>query len=770
MGTPVCTYRLQINAEFDLDAARAQLDYLGRLGIDWIYLSPLLRSAPGSAHGYDVVDTSVVDESRGGRPALEALAGAAHAAGMGVLVDIVPNHMGVDPPEANSWWWDVLANGRNSRFADHFDIDWAAGAGKLRIPVLGDEPDPEIVVEDGVLRYHQHRFPLAQADDTPMPVDEVHARQHYELVNWRRADTDLNYRRFFAVNSLAGVRVEERAVFDDSHAEISRWVREGLVDGLRVDHPDGLADPRRYLDELADFTGVDYVVVEKILVGREQLPQEWATHGTTGYDALADLDRVLIDPAGEAELTAIDAELRGGDQAPAWDELVHAGKRGVADGILQSEVQRLRRQLTATVDGDDDLLADGLAELLAAFPVYRSYLPGGAHQLDLAAELARRRRPDLATTIEQLHAVLSQPSHPAAIRFQQTSGMVMAKGVEDCAFYRFNRLGTLTEVGGDPSEWSIDVAEFHRRQQRRHMTHPHTLTALTTHDTKRSEDTRARITVLAEIASEWRSALERLRERAPLGDGPLAELLWQSIIGSWPAEPERLRGYAEKASREAGTSTSWSQPDPAFESAMHRMIDAAVGDAEVRAEVERLVERVRMPGWINSLSAKLLQITGPGVPDVYQGTELWDHSLVDPDNRRPVDFERRRAMLAALDEALPGIDESGAAKLLVTSRALRLRRDRPELFTTYMPVWAEGPAAHHAIAVDRGGAIAVATRLPVGLERHGGWGDTVIDLGAGQFEEVLTGRQLDGGVLPLAGLLDRYPVALLVRSDGERLA
>ena len=764
MRPPVSTYRLQIHAGFDLDSARSVIDYVGRLGADWIYLSPLLEAAPGSTHGYDVVDHATVDRARGGEQAFRRLADAAHAAGLGVLVDIVPNHMGVEPPASNAMWWDVLARGPGSAMASAFDIDWDAGGGKLRIPVLGDEAEPMLRVEGSELRYHEHRFPLAgsDGDGEAMPgrarsAADVHAAQHYELVNWRRADTDLNYRRFFAVNSLAGVRVEDRHVFERSHAEIGRWVHDGLADGLRVDHPDGLADPARYLDELAEFTGVEYVVVEKILVGRERMPPGWAAAGTTGYDALADIDRVLIDPCGETELS--------GEPPLDWEELIHTTKRAVADGILQSEVRRLARELVAGGLDDGAALTDGLAELLACFPVYRSYLPYGAEQLDSAAERARRWRPDLAATLGHLQKALSDPSNPAAIRFQQTSGMVMAKGVEDCAFYRFNRLGSLTEVGGDPSEFAISVDEFHRRQQRRHVEHPHGLTALTTHDTKRSEDTRARISVLAEIAGEWRATLARLTSLIPLPDPPLAQLLWQAIVGSWPASSERLHAYAAKAAREAGTSTTWADPDHEFEMAMHRMIDHALTQPEAVRTIEQQVAAIRDPGWSNSLSAKLLQLTGPGVPDVYQGTELWDMSLVDPDNRRPVDFDQRRSMLLGLGTSLPPVDATGAAKLLVTTRALRVRRDNPHLFSDYAPLDPRGDAAAHAIAVDRGGVVAVATRLPMTLQRTGGWRDTALDVGRRPRIDVITGRRVEGGTIAIAELLDTYPVALLAPVD-----
>lgn len=765
---PTSTYRVQVHADFDLDAVAGIVDHLADLGVDWVYLSPLLAAEPGSNHGYDVIDHHVVDAARGGRDALVRLADAAHARGLGVVVDIVPNHVGVATPVLNEWWWDVLQHGETSSHAAAFDVDWPAGDGRLRLPVLGDDGATALRVEDGELRYHELRLPLApgSADDGAAPA-VVHGRQHYELVHWRRADRDLNYRRFFGITTLAGIRVELPDVFAASHGEITSWVREGLVDGLRVDHPDGLADPGGYLARLAAAVGGAPVWVEKILEGDEPLPAHWATAGTTGYDALATFDRVFVDPAAGRVLDALDAEVRGG-VAPLWAELVHDGKRAVADGTLGSEVRRLVRDLhrDGLVErGDDDVVIDAVAELLACFPVYRSYLPLGRAHLEHAAADARRRRPELAGTIDELHALLADPQTQSAQRFQQTSGMVMAKGVEDSAFYRFTRLGTLSEVGAEPSELAVDQAELHRRNATRQASWPGALTALTTHDTKRSEDTRARITALTEIPEQWADAVRRLRRLASLDDGPLELLLWQAIVGAWPASRERLHDYATKAAREAGTSTTWTDPDEAFEARMHALVDAVFDDAEVRAVVDELVDATREAGWSNGLGLKLLQLTSPGVPDVYQGSERWCTSLVDPDNRRPVDFDAGRTLLARLDGGwLPPIDDSGAAKLLVTSRALRLRRDRPELFTSYRPMEVVGRNAEHALSFDRGGAVTVLTVRPLGLVAHGGWADTAIVLDGGTWRDVISGVVHDDGTMRLADLLASYPVALLVRA------
>ncbi|MCU1597836.1 MAG: treY [Glaciihabitans sp.] len=776
MAVPSSTYRLQIRKQFPLDAAVDITGYLHDLGVDWVYLSPLLRATTGSDHGYDVVDHSLVDPARGGREALDRMSAAAHGRGMGILLDIVPNHMGVALPQENSWWWDVLANGQDSRYAEAFDIDWEFGAGKLRIPVLGGsieealEADELSIVGDE-LHYFNNRYPLApgSADDGATP-DVVVGRQHYELVNWRREDAELNYRRFFGVSSLAGIRVEIPWVFEESHVEIVRWVRDGIADGIRVDHPDGLRDPGGYLDALATATGGTEVWVEKILEGDEKLPAYWATAGTTGYDALGDLDRVLVDPEGRMALDALDTRLRGRAQPIDWATLIHGTKRSIADGILRSEVLRLEREVLSLPDLPDlpdelveGAVADTLAELLACFPVYRSYLPVGEEHLVEAARLARQHRPELIPTIDALLPLLADAAQPVALRFQQTSGMVMAKGVEDTAFYRYSRLSSLTEVGSDPAEFSIGVDVFHQRQLDRQASSPASLTTLTTHDTKRGEDTRARISVLAEIPEQWEETLGQLRELAPLDDGELENLLWESIVGAWPASRERLHDYAEKAAREAGSSTHWTDPNHDFETRMHALVDSVFDDQQVASIIDGFVERIAQAGWSNSLTAKLIQLTAPGVPDVYQGSELWETSLVDPDNRRTVDFDIRRLYLAAVDAgAHPPIDESGAVKLLVTTRALRLRRDRPELFTRYAPLPALGDAERHVVAFDRGGAVAVGTRLPLGLEARGGWGDTVVVLPGHPLVDVISDRRFDGGPLALGDLLAAYPVALLV--------
>jgi (1->4)-alpha-D-glucan 1-alpha-D-glucosylmutase len=747
---PGATYRVQISPSFDLRQTAAIAPYLADLGVTHLYSSPLLQANPGSQHGYDVVDHSRTNIELGGAEARRALTGSLHAHGLGLVLDIVPNHMGVAEAAVNRWWWDVLMLGPQSAYARYFDIDWSRG--RLLLPVLGDGPDElhQLRVEEGELRYYDHRFPLAVGTGDGSPR-YVHDHQHYELVSWRRGDAELNYRRFFAVSTLAGLRVEEPEVFAASHREVLNWVADGEVDALRVDHPDGLADPTEYLVRLAAAVPNRWIVVEKITETGEDLPTGWPVAGTTGYDALPIVDGVFVDPAAQQAFDDLQTELAG--PQPAWPDLVHDCKLDVATGMFHAELHRLGR--LAEIPGAEP----ALAELLACFPVYRSYFPhAGAEHLETAVTQAKQRRPDLAATIDALVERLTKPGDELAIRFAQQSGAVMAKGVEDTAYYRYTRFVAGNEVGGDPGRFGLPVADFHRTLQHRQDRYPAGMTTLSTHDTKRSEDVRARLAVLSEVPDAWRETVLRWNTSAPLPDGAFAHLLWQTVVGAWPIEPERLRAYLQKAAREARTSTSWNDPNAEFEDAVNSVVDRIYGD--LHGEIADFAERITPFGWSNSLSAKLIQLTMPGIPDVYQGSELWDYSLVDPDNRRPVDFAHRAAVLAEIGDTTPPVDASGTAKLLVTATALRLRRDTPGRFTEYRPLAAEGPAAAHVLAFDRGGAITVATRLPATLADSGGWRDTSLALPAGDWVDVLTGHRAARSV---GEMLDRYPVALLAR-------
>jgi (1->4)-alpha-D-glucan 1-alpha-D-glucosylmutase len=758
MMSPASTYRLQLGPGLTFADAVAVVPYLATLGIGAVYTAPMLAAMPGSAHGYDVADPSRVSEVLGAEPGRCALVAAVRMHGLALVVDIVPNHLGVADPQANPAWWDLLRHGPSSRFARWFDITgWP-----LRLPVLADSAEAldDLRVDGDVLRYHERAFPLAPGTASGSPR-QVHEAQHYRLVSWR---ADVGYRRFFAVSELAAVRVEDPEVFAATHGEVLRWIAKGDVDGLRVDHPDGLTDPAGYLRRLHEHASDAWIVVEKILEPGEELPRSWPVAGSTGYDALAEIDGVLVDPAGEATFTALDTELTG--VQTDWAQLVHDCKRDVATGMLGSELRRLAALVPAVGDIGD--VTDALAEVLACFPVYRSYLPDyGVEYLDQALATAQHRRPDLAATLESLLPLLRDPSDELAVRFQQTSGAVMAKAVEDTAYYRWTRFVALNEVGGDPARFGLDLDAFHAAAAHREVLAPRGMTTLSTHDTKRSADVRARLAVLSELPGWWADAVReftRLAQAAgaSVPDPALGHLLWQTLVGAWPLPPERLHAYLDKAMREARTRTSWTDPDEPFESAMHAVADAALHDPALRSAVATVTARVIPPGRSNSLSAVLVQLAMPGVPDTYQGGELWDLSLVDPDNRRPVDFTARADLLARIDRGwLPDVDDSGAAKLLVVSRALRARRDHPERFTGYTPLRATGPAAPHAVAFARTGVVAAATRLPVGLAAHGGWGETVLSLPEGSWTDAFTGFSTSSHV-PLANLLTRYPVALLL--------
>jgi (1->4)-alpha-D-glucan 1-alpha-D-glucosylmutase len=750
---------VQVRPAFDLDATAGLAGYLADLGVTHLYSAPLLTAAPGSAHGYDVVDPRAVNPALGGEAGRRRLVRALREAGLGLVVDIVPNHAGVAVPVANPAWWDVLRRGRSSPYAAWFDIDWSRT--RLLLPVLADTPDAldDLKLVDGELRYHEHRYPVADGTDGGSPC-AVHDRQHYELVSWRRGDTELGYRRFFAVSDLAGLRVEDPEVFAATHAEVLRWVAAGEVDGIRVDHPDGLRDPAGYLARLRAAAPDAWLVVEKILEYGEELP-DWPVDGTTGYEALAAICGLFVDPAAAGDFTALDTTLTG--RATSWPELIHHSKLTVATRLLAAELDRLAR-LVPEVRPEAGRAA--LAELAACFPVYRAYPPHGARHLAMARSEAGRRRPDLSAILDTVTARLRNPDDELGKRFPQLTGAVMAKGVEDTAYYRWSRFVACNEVGASPAQFGVPPVEFHRAATARQARWPAGMTTLSTHDTKRGEDVRARLAVLAELPGDWARQVGDWMGRAPLPDPALAHLLWQTTVGAWPIERDRLHSYAEKAAREAAVSTSWSDPDPAFEHALHALVDRMYDDEVLHTEITDFAARITPPGWSNSLGQKLVQLAMPGVPDTYQGTELWENSLVDPDNRRPVDFASRRELLDRLDTGWrPPVDASGAAKLLVVSRTLRLRRDRPELFTRYRPVPVHGLAAPHAIAFDRGGVVAVATRLPLGLARRGGWGDAWLSPSVNKVTELFTGHVYSGGRVLLAELLAAYPVALLTRSE-----
>ncbi len=765
MNFPVIsTYRLQLRGPesgfgFTFADADDLLDYLDDLGVSHVYLSPVLTAARGSTHGYDVTDPTTVSPELGGADGLARLSAAARERGMGLVIDIVPNHVGIDNPEQNPWWWDVLANGRSSAYATYFDIDWDLDEGRIVLPVLGSDDDVDQLTVDGnQLRLGDLAFPIA-AGTGEGSGREVHDRQHYRLVGWRHGIC--GYRRFFSITSLAGLRQEDRAVFDASHAEVARWFAEGLVDGVRIDHPDGLSDPVGYLTWLRELVGESaYIVIEKILAVDEALEPTLPVAGTTGYNVLRDIGGVFVDPNGAAALTTLVAS--AGIDYAATPALLRQLKANVATDTLASELARLRRSVAAAAGVDHPQLPDAVAALLGHIGVYRCDYPGLAAMFSSALAETHSSAPNLEQPLQVLAAAVTADRAPW-VRLQQLCGAVTAKSVEDCLFYRDARLVSLNEVGGEPERFGVGAAEFHHSAASRAELWPAAMTTLTTHDTKRGEDVRARIGVLSQVPSLWTEFLTRWEGVAPSPDTATALFLWQNIFGVWPVSGEvtdelrqRLHAYTEKAIREAASHTTWNDPNTEFESAVHQWLDSVL-DGPVAAQLTELVGQLNTHGENDALGQKLLALTAPGVPDVYQGTELWDDSLVDPDNRREVDYAARRAELKTLQHP----------KIRVVATALRLRRKRPDTFLNgaYRPVLATGSVAEHVVAFGRGDDVLVAvTRWTVRLQQTG-WGDTVIPVPTGSWVDTLTGNAVSGPT-PAAELFAALPVTLLERVDG----
>lgn len=728
MAFPVlATYRLQMRGDcFTFADAEDLLDYLDELGVSHLYLSPILTAADGSTHGYDVTDPTTVSAALGGPKGLARLSSAARARGMGLIVDIVPNHVGVDDPRQNEWWSDVLRNGRRSPFSSYFDIDWDLDPeGRIVLPVLGADGDP-----------------------TPpgYPSDG-----HYKAIGWRNGIC--GYRRFFSITSLAGLRQEDRAVFDATHVEVKRWFDEGLVDGLRIDHPDGLSDPTGYLAWLRDLVGPRaWIVIEKILAVDEALEPTLPVAGTTGYDALREIGGLFVDPAGKQALTDL-AESAGADY-DAMPALARRLKAEAVTGTLGSELRRLCR----VIGGDDARLPHAVAALISHIGVYRFDYPSLSAVLPVALAETADAAPELTEPLALVATALSAGSE-AAVRFNQLCGAATAKSMEDSLFYRDTRLVSLNEVGGEPQHFGVSVAEFHERAAVRARLWPQAMVALSTHDTKRGEDVRARIGVLSQLPTLWAEFVGTSALAAPPPGAATGLFLLQNIFGVWPADGSvtdelrgRLHAYAEKAVREAAVHTSWNDPDADFETAVHTWLDTVM-DGPVAAEMTSLVARLDEHARSDALAQKLLALTVPGVPDVYQGTELWEDSLVDPDNRRPVDYRARRQALSALTDP----------KIRVVTAALRLRRDRPASFAGgYTPMLACGPAAGHVVSFLRGADVLVAvTRHSVELAETG-WGDTTLVLPAGVWVDRIGGGRFSGEVAP-ADLFTDLPVVLLER-------
>ena len=793
------TYRLQLHAGFTFDDARQVVPYVAELGVSHVYLSPVLTAVPGSQHGYDVLDHRTVDAELGGRDGLERLAEVAHGAGLGVVVDIVPNHMALTAPEwANAQVWQVLREGRRSAAAHWFDVDWDALDGRIGLPVLG-APLAEVLAageltldtgrdDEGpaagqpVIRYYEHVFPVAQGTgpNDGEGVAEVLERQHYLLADWREAESALNYRRFFEVDSLIGVRVEESDVFEQTHRLLLDLHHGGVIDAFRIDHPDGLADPQAYLRRLtrALLPGTP-VWVEKILEGDERLPEAWECSGTTGYDANAALQRALTPAATTAEVDAAWEQVGG---AASLAEVVDDAKRGAVERLLRPEVARLLRLARRVLpDRESDDLRTALCELLVAVDVYRAYVrpghdtdPVSADRLRAAVDRAATALSgDAADTVRALGAVLLAPdaSHDPvaardlAVRFQQVTGPVMAKGIEDTAFYRWHRLAALNEVGADPSAAPGPAAllEWAHHQVGRW---PLGMTTLSTHDTKRSEDVRARLLAVAGDAAAWQACTDTF---AAAGqdhgvDGPTAHLVWQTVLGAGgdrgsgqELAEQRLTDYLVKALREGKEHTDWVAVDDAYEARVLGLARAALADGPLQEATDAALAanggRVRAV----ILAQKLLQLTLPGVPDTYQGCELVDLSLVDPDNRRPVDFADRAGRLARLDAGEPPRDLSDE-KLLVTAAALRLRRERPASFAgDFAPLG----LGEHLLGYRRGEDVLVLTVTRP--DADGRAPEAPVALPAGRWTDRLRGHTHEGTV-PSSALLAELPVALLART------
>ena len=828
---------MQLHGGFTFDDAAAWLPYLHALGITHLFCSPILQAAPESTHGYDVVDHSRISEECGGEDGFRRLSQAAHELGMGVVVDVVPNHMAVPTPLwHNRALWDVLRRGAESEYSDWFDLDMTDSQAIL-MPVLGHRIGRELeninlttaVIngeEQPVVTYYDHVFPVRPGTEE-LPLEELLERQWYRLAYWRIGSEELNYRRFFDVDTLAAIRVEDPAIFEATHRKLLQLFHDGLIDGFRIDHIDGLANPRQYLADLQRATGGCWVVAEKILEYDEELPADFECAGTTGYDSLLRVAGLFHVPGSVPRLTDLWERLSGSGEGFA--STVLNAKRTVVKESLFTELNRLVNIAMAICEDDIRLrdytrrqLSHAISGLLYQFSRYRAYVePGRVNpesEREIITEAAARAREYLtadeldaldfvvalalgetgeqdmggADTLPAPSQILNQLPGRAhefldlrsefMVRFAQTCGPVMAKSKEDTAFYRWNRFIGVNEVGSDPNIIGINQDDFHGFSRALAADWPTAMTTLSTHDTKRSEDVRARLAVLTEYPREWEQCVSELRaataeSRPVLLDGGTELFLWQTLAATWTLpgtaagaeviSADRLTKYLTKAIREAKLHTSWTTPDEAYEEAVLEFATACLANPEVAAALDAFTELTFQSVRANVLGQKLIQLTMPGVPDLYQGCEVVDLSLVDPDNRRPIDYYRRAGGLGALMMNPPA--DLDAEKLLVTSRALLLRRDHPEAFrgpdADYRPVSLN---TGHAVVFERGYkdsetpvAIAVATRVQSGLNETG-WGDAELVLPNLRFLDVLSGQEYSGGATPLADILATLPVALLV--------
>ncbi len=833
LRVPGATYRLQFHKGFRFDDAIALVPYLAALGVTHLYASPFLKARPGSTHGYDVVDHNAVNPEIGTEAELDKLMLALKEHGMGLIPDLVPNHMGVLHAD-NAWWLDVLEKGRASPYARFFDIDWSRG--KLLLPVLGKHYGEAL--EAGELKlekrggrwsvcYFDHRFPLndkttrglKKAITDPLQLHRLLERQHYRLAFWRVASDEINYRRFFEITDLAGVRQEDPVVFEATHRLVARLAKRGGVDGVRIDHPDGLADPQQYLERLRGLFPRPWIVVEKILADYESLPEGWPVAGTTGYRFANVLTGVFVNSEAEAQFDRIWQRFSG--ERRSFEEISIESRYLIMGTTLAAELFMLSNRLARIAAGNRktrDYTASGLrkalVEIAARFPVYRTYVsPRGVAEtdrrwIDWAVSSAKRASRIADPGIfDFVRGVITLDAAPPsgerrqemlrfAMRFQQFTAPVVAKGVEDTAFYRYNRLISLNEVGGHPAHFGFTLKAFHAASEDRARRWPGTLLGSSTHDTKRSEDVRARLGVLTEQPSVWRLWLRRwsLINRSLRAEGSDAPSrgdeyhYYQALIGIWPSPPpgepeleqlrERLKAYMLKAVREAKQRTSWINPDADYEAALERFVGESLRHSLFVRELNENVPRLARIGMLVGLAQALVKVASPGVPDYYQGTELWDFSLVDPDNRRPVDYGLRKKLLsedAGPSDMLESLSD-GRAKLHVIRKGLEIRKAHPGLFYggAYSPVYADGGREQNvlAFALRASGRtlVAVAPRLfarlmqpndlaPIG--RHV-WGDARLPLPQIELEDVLTGRRHRGGATLVADLFAELPVALLL--------
>ena len=859
-GNWVATYRLQLHAGFPLSAAQQVLGYLAELGVSHVYLSPCLQAAPGSRHGYDVVDPSRISDDLGGEVAWADFVQAARGLGLRILLDIVPNHMSAS--HHNPWWDDLLQQGPYSPFADFFDVRNPHGqpfcvhlcslaqpygasleAGEVRIEVIGNEPR---------VKHYENTWPLAPAswgpllaqgadrgfdelDDLrrvavpgeeercayqrlaarargvlaaaaesgrlqeavtrvqgdPARIDAILRRQYYLLHGWKLSGEVTNYRRFFDIDSLIGIRAERPEVAAATHARIEKMIAQGEIDGLRVDHPDGLREPLQYLERLRRMLPAGRVYIEKILENDERLKEGWPIDGTVGYEFLAKVNRLWMDDQRADVLTATYADFTG--HSVNFGQLVREKKRAILEttfaashALLAEAALEIARAAWQTRDLSPRQLREALEKLITALPVYRTYRSANALDeedkriLLEALQSARIGSPEIdAAAFDFLAALFTKPDLDAAgadfiAKWQQLTPAVMAKGVEDTMFYCYDRLVSCNEVGSQASLIGISADKFHEFCHYLSDRWPHNMLATSTHDNKRSEDVRARISILSEIPERWSEVLHQWSQlnanawQNRLPDRHAEYLLYQTLIGAWPIDHDRAWGYMLKACREAKISTSWHEPNISFEEKIRGFLGAVFESPDFIASLERFVAPLILPGRINSLAQTLIKLVAPGVPDFYQGTELWDLSLVDPDNRRPVDFDLRARLLKGAPqltaaEVLADWD-SGLPKLWMTARVLRLRRERGEDFSAaakYQPLVAQGSHLGRLLAFRRGeNLIAVVPRFTMTLA--GEWGDTRLPLPGGSWRNCFSGESVQREISP-AALFAAFPVALLVR-------